>query len=279
MGWFDHQESNQESKEIVQESSIPEIEIQLPGGDGSYVLLNKNQCDRIYKDDLGGALFLVIDEVAELLMPEKVKTPEGKETDRLKQECVMLIQSITQLGRAAGIHCVLATQRNDTTIIPGVIQNNPLSLDTKLRVLRGPKGQENEIIINIGDLYKYDKVMGTDGSWHDINLQDIHIPDKMYKLTFTTGFFEENRITCEVKCSGDHKWMVYDNMNCRMGVFTTYELLSDPFTMLYNIGVSDGPMISRVEEIEPEPVRCLEVLGTEDNQFEILGMNFSKEEM
>ena len=75
-------------------------------------------------------------EAAELLEPGGVKTVEGREEDAQKAEIVGLMKSITQLGRSSGIHMVIASQRNDASIIPGVIQNNPIDLKTQLRVLR-----------------------------------------------------------------------------------------------------------------------------------------------
>lgn len=38
-------------------------------------------------------------------------TDEAKEADELKGECVMIIGSIARLGRASGVHLVIATQR------------------------------------------------------------------------------------------------------------------------------------------------------------------------
>lgn len=111
------------------------LEVKLPGCD-EFVPLGKAQYNRIYSDDLGPRLLVIADECAELLEPSGVKTTEGKEEDAMKQEIVMLIKSVTQLGRSAGIHMALATQRNDASIIPGVIQNNPLNLDTKIKVKR-----------------------------------------------------------------------------------------------------------------------------------------------
>lgn len=137
MSWFDHQVDHQKAKPM-EEAPQRKIEIKLPGCT-DWIEINKNQVKRIYADDLGGALMIIVDEVAELLTPSGVKTEAGKEEDALKQECVMLIQSITQLGRSAGIHMLLATQRNDARILPGVIQNNPLGINTKLRVKRKKK--------------------------------------------------------------------------------------------------------------------------------------------
>lgn len=51
-------------------------------------------------------------------------TDEGKEQDMLKGEASMIIGSIARLGRAAGVHLVIATQRPDATLIPGETKAN-----------------------------------------------------------------------------------------------------------------------------------------------------------
>lgn len=265
MGWLDHQEETGKNEGTMEEFDLPEIDIMLPDG-RKYVRMNINQADIINRDDLGGALLVIIDEVAELLMPSGVKTAEGKEEDALKQECTMIIQSITQLGRAAGIHMILATQRNDSSIIPGLIQNNPLSLDTKLIV----KNNQNNIITKtMGDIKEDDKVFGLDKEWHNIKLQPIHIPYDLYKLTFSQGLFESWNILGSVKCSGDHYWKVYDPINNRWGEFTTRELLYDANVITYRFGQKDGPMLAFFEELPKEEVRCIEVLDSEDHLFQI----------
>ena len=111
------------------------LEVKLPGCE-EFVPLGKAQYNRIYLDDIGPRLLIIADECAELLEPGGVKTTEGKEEDQMKAEIVGLMKSITQLGRSSGIHMVLATQRNDASIIPGVIQNNPLATTTRLRIMR-----------------------------------------------------------------------------------------------------------------------------------------------
>lgn len=57
-------------------------------------------------------IILIIDEFAELIMSKKTENV-GK-----------LIQKITQLGRAAGIHLILSTQRPSSNVIEGDIKNN-----------------------------------------------------------------------------------------------------------------------------------------------------------
>lgn len=124
-----------EKEQTVKPSRQIGLQIKLPGCD-TFVPLGKAQYNRIYSDDIGPRLLIVVDECAELLEPGGIKTTEGKEEDALKQEIVGLMKSITQLGRSSGIHMVICTQRNDCTIIPGVIQNNPLNINTQLNILR-----------------------------------------------------------------------------------------------------------------------------------------------
>ena len=87
------------------------IEIQLDGE--HWIPVNKNCVDKVYNDSMP-RLLIVCDEIAELTQRSGIKTTEGKAEDALKDEIVSNIQSITQLGRSAGIHCILCTQRCET---------------------------------------------------------------------------------------------------------------------------------------------------------------------
>ena len=60
------------------------------------------------------------DEVAELLD----KTGLGKKDKEQIQHFEAVIATLVRLGRAFGIHCILATQRPDANIISGQIKNN-----------------------------------------------------------------------------------------------------------------------------------------------------------
>lgn len=51
-------------------------------------------------------------------------TDEAKEADELKGEAKMIIGSIARLGRASGVHLVIATQRPDAELIPGETRDN-----------------------------------------------------------------------------------------------------------------------------------------------------------
>ncbi len=130
MGFFDVQDKGTSAKSKV-EVRLPELEICLDNE--NWIPVNKNCVDKCYTDEMP-RLLIVCDEIAELTSHSNIKTTEGKAEDALKDEILSNIQSITQLGRSAGIHCILCTQRNDATILPGVVQNNPLSIDTLVEV-------------------------------------------------------------------------------------------------------------------------------------------------
>lgn len=134
MSWFDHQEKAVGGSTSTVEP-LKTLKVHMPGApDGVFVDVSKFNVKRKYKDEVGPRLLIVIDEVAELLQPTGVKDEEHKEIDQIKQEIHGIIQSITQLGRSSGIHMILCTQRNDTSIISGVIQANPLDLNTLVEV-------------------------------------------------------------------------------------------------------------------------------------------------
>ena len=64
--------------------------------------------------------FEVGDEVAELLD----KTGLGKNDREQIQRYEAALATLVRLGRAMGIHCILATQRPDAQVISGQIKNN-----------------------------------------------------------------------------------------------------------------------------------------------------------
>ena len=130
MGWFDHQDGGTASRTKA-EAQLKELEVCL--NDQDWIPVNKNCVDKIYTDSMP-RLIIVVDEIAELTQLSGLKTTEGKAEDALKMEIISIIQSLTQLGRSSGIHCILCTQRNDAKVIPGIIQNNPLALTTVVEI-------------------------------------------------------------------------------------------------------------------------------------------------
>ena len=67
------------------------------------------------------AIMVMIDESNQLLAPNKGAglTPEIREEESIKGMCRHMIQEITQLGRAAKVHCCIATQRAAVESIGG----------------------------------------------------------------------------------------------------------------------------------------------------------------
>jgi S-DNA-T family DNA segregation ATPase FtsK/SpoIIIE len=64
-------------------------------------------------------LILVVDELAELLL-----TYKGDETAKVKSKINNLITSVTQFGRAFGIHAILSTQYPKVEVVNGLIKSN-----------------------------------------------------------------------------------------------------------------------------------------------------------
>lgn len=73
----------------------------------------------------GYNLLLMLDECGEAFGQSGVKgNDQAKEDDAMAGECQVIAGSIARLGRAAGVHMVLATQRPDAKLIPGELKAN-----------------------------------------------------------------------------------------------------------------------------------------------------------
>ena len=107
MSWLDNQDKGTAAKQKIT-MTMPEIEICLDGE--NWIPINKNSVDKCYADSMP-RLLIVCDEIAELTQKGGIKTSAGKEEDALKDEILANIASITQLGRSAGCHMILCTQR------------------------------------------------------------------------------------------------------------------------------------------------------------------------
>lgn len=79
-----------------------------------------------YQDlaDAPRALMLVIDESYVVLAQTGIKTSEEVEKDALRKEMVKKLAEIARLGRAAGVHLSLSSQRPDPNIFDGEFRQN-----------------------------------------------------------------------------------------------------------------------------------------------------------
>jgi len=91
--------------------------------DDIWIPINNNCCSIIYEDEMK-TLIVLVDELAELTQKSGQKDALSKEQDLLKAEIMGILQSIAQLGRSAGIHLILATQRPSADVVPTILRNN-----------------------------------------------------------------------------------------------------------------------------------------------------------
>lgn len=220
------------------------LEVKLPGCE-EFVPLGKSQYNRVYLDDIGPRLLIVADECAELLEPSGVKTTDGKEEDALKAEIVGLMKSITQLGRSAGIHMVLA----------------PLRLSTVIPLYNGGYTTMKEV--QLGDL-----LIDKNGNPTEvISLAPIKISESMYEIEFIL-----NEEVILIGADGDHNFPIFigDSLNYnKVKVSEMYDLMKD--NDIYVLGQGAAKLkISKMEKIYNEIVRCIEV-NNEEHIFAICG--------
>ena len=121
--------------------------------------------------------------------------------------------------------------------------------------------QYKENIKTIGELKSGDKVLGTDGEWHDIIVLPIQ-----YKMTY---IFQTN--INQVCCSYDHQWNIYDKEKF-IGTFSTIDVKEKFIGM--NVSIPNGPIIEEKKKKKKELCRCIEV-NNHDNQFEIMAFDNS----
>lgn len=156
-----------------------------------YQLLMDNECQKLEQFNECPAvkegrekklpyLVIVIDELAELMGIAK-KEVEGK------------IQRITQLGRAAGIHMVVATQRPSTDVVTGTIKNN---LPTRVAFSLS-SAIDSMTVINQGGAEKLlgqgDMLLSAQDSNQLVRLQAAFVSDD--EIRKTLNFIKEHNVS------------------------------------------------------------------------------------
>lgn len=156
-----------------------------------FQLLMENECqkidqynalDKVRKGEEKRLPFLIIvvDELAELMGVAK-KDVEGK------------IQRITQLGRACGIHMVVATQRPSVDVVTGVIKNN---LPTRIAFSLSSYVDSKTILDEAGAeklLGQGDMLFSGQDSNQKIRLQGAFVSDEEIKAVL--DFIKENNVS------------------------------------------------------------------------------------
>ena len=156
-----------------------------------YELLKVNDCQKIEQFNECSAvkkgeekklpyLVIVVDELAEL-MSVAAKEAESR------------IQRITQLGRAAGIHMVIATQRPSVDVVTGVIKNN---LPTRIAFALA-SAVDSQTIINQGGAEKLlgqgDMLLSAQDSNATVRLQAAFVDDDEIKKVL--NYIKEHNIS------------------------------------------------------------------------------------
>jgi len=76
------------------------------------------------KDEELPAIMVMLDEASMFLSLEGIQTDEGIITDGLHMQAQHLVGTIARLGRAAGIHLAISTQRPDATFLKSELKAN-----------------------------------------------------------------------------------------------------------------------------------------------------------
>lgn len=244
MGWMLNDKGSQAKAKV--EVQLPELEIQLDGE--HWIPVNKNCVDKCYTDEMP-RLLIVVDEIAELTQHSGIKTTEGRNEDSLKDEIISNIQSITQLGRSAGIHCILCTQRNDAA----------LDKLYKLTIKRNGKLKQIEWFeLEIGDEFDDGSVCTYLSNWFKDMTYNVYIDDAF--LTASAGHLLKVDITDNGKKinsnlslprSAKAREAVNESSSDWISVEDLYSLSN--YTLL-----SNGHKITKIEKLTESEVRCIQ---------------------
>ena len=125
------------------------------------------------------AILLIIDELYDVLAPEKIRNNKSKERDDWRTMIGLLIDSIARIGRAAGIHMILATKHPDIVL---------LSPETKANI-------DSRIVIGPLDLGSSKLILNTDDATRILDIKGHGLFAYGNKLTeFQVYFLPEDQL-------------------------------------------------------------------------------------
>lgn len=245
MSWFDNQDKGSAAKQKV-EKILPELDICIDGE--HWLPINKHSVDKCYTDSMP-RLLIVVDEIAELTQKSGLKTADGKAEDAAKDEIISNIQSITQLGRSSGIHCILCTQRNDA------------ALDKMYELTIKRNGQLKRIKwfeLEIGDEFDDGSVCTYLSNWFKDMTYNIYINDIF--LTASAGHLLKidiidngNKINSNLSLSRSVEARKVVNE-----VSTDWISVEDLYNLTQYDLVSNGHKITKIEKLIESEVRCIQ---------------------
>lgn len=245
MGWMLNDKGSQAKAKV--EVQLPELEIQLD--DEHWIPVNKNCVDKCYTDEMP-RLLIVVDEIAELTGKSGIKTTEGKAEDALKDEIISNIQSITQLGRSAGIHCILCTQRNDAA----------LDKLYKLTIKRNGKLKQIKWLeLEIGDEFDDGSVCTYLSNWFKDMTYNVYVNDEF--ITASAGHLlkvdvidngKKINSNLSLPRSAKAREAVQETSSDWVSVKDLYNLINK-YTL-----VSNGCVIDKIDKLSESEVRCIQ---------------------
>lgn len=245
MGWMLNDKGSQAKAKV--EVQMPELEICLD--DEHWIPVNKNCVDKCYTDEMP-RLLIVVDEIAELTGKSGIKTTEGKAEDALKDEIISNIQSITQLGRSAGIHCILCTQRNDAAI----------DKLYKLTIKRNGKSKQIQWFeLEIGDEFDDGSVCTYLSNWFKDMTYNVYINDEF--ITASAGHLlkvdvidngKKINSNLSLPRSAKAREAVQETSSDWVSVEDLYNLINK-YTL-----VSNGCIIDKIDKLSESEVRCIQ---------------------
>ena len=217
----------------------------------------ENPADRLPR------IVVIIDELADLMMiaPDEVEDS---------------IRRIAQLGRAAGIHLILATQRPDATVITGLIKANipsraafAVSSATNSRIILDMGGAEK--LLGHGDM-----LFHPDGSAKPIRLQCSYISDEEVERIVSHFKVTANKPSFSDQIIDDVS--TFEKSGATGGAFgegkQDDELLGDAVRVVFEHGQASTSMVQR--RLRVGYARASRLIDIMEQKGYVSGFNGSK---